>query len=234
MKTIETPRGSDRATVGGSLGSSDGLKWKFDWLCEKWSEEAVDFVRGKLERDGITHIQDGNNVAGGIVVPKMIPIEHGITSDLLREYVGDPEETTEIQGNLLLNEGIQRLLDLLIAAGGTSYNNANAYIGVGDSTTAEAATQTDLSAATNHFYKAMNASYPVRPGSNGAQSVDWRSDFTTAEANYAWQEWTISAGATGASGSGFTTGTTNLNRKVQSLGTKTTGTWTMTGTVTIS
>lgn len=178
------------------------------WRCEKWSEEACDHVRKKLD------------------LRKFEPV----SSAQLLEIVGAPEEVLEVPGNLLLNEGIQRLLDLLIAAGGTAYNNANAYIGVGDSNTAEAATQTDLSAATNHFYKAMNASFPSR----ASQTVSWQSDFTSAEANYAWAEWTIAAGATGASGSGFTTGTTNLNRKVQSLGTKVTGTWTLTGQVTIS
>jgi hypothetical protein len=43
---------------------------------------------------------------------------------------------------------------------GTGWNNANAFLGVGDSSTAEAATQTELQAATNRFYKAMNATFP--------------------------------------------------------------------------
>lgn len=226
------------------------VNWKYDWLCEKWSEDAVDFARRKLEREGVTHIQDGfeiktglrdrvasliagRDVAQAVLVPRFIPIEHGITSAELRRLVGDAEEYEEIAGNLLLNEGIQRLEDLLIAAGGTSYNNANAYIGVGDTNTAEAASQTELQAtqnAANRFYKGMNATYPSR----SSQTVSWQSDFTSSEANFAWQEWTISAGATTASGSGFLVGTTNLNRKVSSLGTKTTGTWTLTGQVTIS
>jgi hypothetical protein len=110
------------------------------------------------------------------------------------------------------------------------WSNGNSFIGVGDSVTAEAATQTDLSAGTNHFYKAMNATYPSR----ASQTSSFQSDFITAEANYVWAEWTISAGATTASGGGFTTGTTNLNRKVAALGTKATGTWTLTGQITIS
>jgi len=230
----------------------DRVAWsgQFSWLCEKWSEEAVDFARHKLEREGVTHIQDGFEIKSGvrdriasliagrdvavpILVPRLVPIEHGITSAELRRLVGDAEVVEEFEHNLLLNEGIQRALDLVIAAGGTSYNNANAYIGVGDTNTAEAASQTELQAtqnAANRFYKAMNATFPART----AQSVDWQSDFTTSEANFAWQEWTIAAGATTASGSGFLVGTTNLNRKVASLGTKTTGTWTLTGTVTLS
>jgi hypothetical protein len=37
-----------------------------------------------------------------------------------------------VEGNLLLQEGITRLLNLLIGGGGTVYSNANARIGVGD------------------------------------------------------------------------------------------------------
>ena len=66
-----------------------------------------------------------------------------------------------------------------------------------------------------------------------SQTSSFQSDFITSEANYAWAEWTISAGATSASGGGFNIGTTNLNRKVAALGTKATGTWTLTAQITI-
>lgn len=228
-----------------------GWKGEITWLCERWSEDQVDFARRKMASAGITHLPAEIQVVTGdlrridkiasrilgrkiavpeIIVPRMMSIQEGIPSAVLRDVLGlEPEEgTEEISGNLLLNEGIQRLLDLLIAAGGVAYNNANAFIGVGASVTAEAATQTDLQ--TTPFYKAMNATFPSR----SSQTVSWQSDFTSAEANIVWNEWSISAGATTASGAGFTVGTTNLNRKVQSLGTKATGTWTLTGQVTIS
>lgn len=228
------------------------ISWKgeMSWRCERWSEDQVEFARRKLERGGITHVPAeiqivqpngtiheriasailGRNVVPAIVVPRMMPISEGVPSSILRDVLGlIPEEgEEEIVGNLLLNEGIQRLLDLLIAAGGVAYNNANAFVGVGASATAEVATQTDLQ--TTPFYKAMNATFPSR----ASQTVSWQSDFTTTEANIVWNEWSISAGATTASGAGFTVGTTNLNRKVQSLGTKASGTWTLTGQVTIS
>jgi len=207
------------------------------WLCEKWSEEAVVFARKRLERVGISHIPGELVQRGKLIVPRLMPIREGISSAVLRSVVGPAEECAEIQGNMLLNEGIQRLMDMTMIAtvtsnqvAGNPWSNANTFLGVGDSNTAEAATQTELQAATNRFYKAMNATYPSRSN----QTSSFQSDFTTAEANYVWAEWTISAGATTASGAGFTTGTINLNRKVAALGTKSTGTWTLTSQVTFS
>jgi len=215
--------------------------YRTTWLCEKWSEDAVKFAQKKLERVGIDHIPgpmiEVVTATRKIAIPKMIPVKSGVSSEFLRRIVGAPEECTEIIGNLLLNEGIQRLEDLTMIATVTSnqvatnpWSNANAFLGVGDSVTAEAATQTELAAASNRFYKAMNATYPSR----SSQTVTFQSDFTTTEANYAWQEWSVAAGATTASGAGFTNGTINLNRKVASLGTKASGTWTLSGQITFS
>ncbi len=205
-----------------SVGSDSGLvivkhtpefesgKVYTGWLCEKWSEEACKFARKKTAAVG------------------------DISSAILRKVVGKAELEETHGGNLLVNEGIARLLALLTAAGGTAYNNANAYIGVGDTATAATATDTELNAAnsaSNRFYKAMNASYPTAAVS---QTQSWQSDFATSEANFAWNEWTVAAGATTASGSGFLVGTTNLNHKIASLGTKASGTWTLTAQITIS
>ena len=124
--------------------------------------------------------------------------------------------------NLLVNTGIGLLEDLLIGAGGTVFNNTNSHIGVGDSTTAAAASQTDLQAATNKLRKAMEATFPSR----AAQTLSFKSVFGTADANFAWEEFGIfNAAAAG----------TMLNRKVENKGTKASGeTWTITVTVTIS
>lgn len=121
-----------------------------------------------------------------------------------------------IEGNLLLNEGIAVMLDLLIGAGGTNFGNANAYLGVGDSSTAESAAHTGLQATTNKLYKAMSATYPQRSG----QTITWRAAFTSAEANFAWNEFTVANGNSDSAA--------NLNRKVSAQGTKVAGqTWTL-------
>lgn len=131
---------------------------------------------------------------------------------------------SEIEGNLLLNEGIAELWDLVIASGTpTAFSNANAYIGVGDSSTAAAASQTGLQASTNLAYAAMESGYPSRTN----QTVTWRAVFGTSVANFAWNEFTV---ANGNSNSGD-----NLNRVVSAQGTKASGqTWTVDVSIALS
>ena len=137
----------------------------------------------------------------------------------------DPYEVIEGEGNLAVNSGLNLCTQLICGAGGTSYANANAHIGVGDSSTAAAAGQTDLQAATNKLRKSMEASFPT---SGSSQQMVWKSKFTTSEANFAWNEF----GVFNASSAG-----TMLNRKVfsPSPGTKTSAEeWTLTVTVTLA
>ena len=90
----------------------------------------------------------------------------------------------------------------------TEFDNTNAYIGVGDSNTVFAATQTDLQAAVNKLRKGMEAGYPSR----SANVIDFRALFGTADANWSWLEWAVfNASAAGVM----------MNRKVENLGTKT-------------
>jgi len=222
----DSVKAQDGASVGASAEVWDVIKYRTVWTCQKWNVDQCEFATRTMKRLGFESVVIRHGYG-----TKTVPITKDvIESHHLLEVVGSPEELIVVEGNLLLNEGLQRLRDLLVAAGGVAYNNANAFVGVGDSNTAEAATQTELSAASNRFYKAMNATFPT----TATQAATWASDFTGSEANYAWQEWTVCAGATVASGAGFTSGTTNLNRKVQSLGTKAAGTWTLSATITFS
>lgn len=90
----------------------------------------------------------------------------------------------------------------------TFFNNANSYLGVGDSTTTFSAAHTDLQASSNKVRQAVSATYPSRSG----LVVTFRALFATGSANFAWQE----VGVFNASSAG-----TMLSRLVQSLGTKT-------------
>lgn len=146
-------------------------------------------------------------------------------------------DTVVRHGNLLMNGGISCLWEALIGNGTTTagqtltyFSNARAAIGVGDSTTASAATQNDMQAASNKTRVGMDATYPSHTDgtSSGAATITFRSTFDTSTANFAWQEWGVFNSSTAATGR-------MLNRKVESLGTKpNTQTWQFTVTITIS
>jgi hypothetical protein len=122
-------------------------------------------------------------------------------------------------------------------------SSGTAGLAVGISTAAVAATQTDLQAATGttaRWIKGMQAAYPSHSTANpasssGARETQFRAQYTTTEANFAWEEWALfndpnSTGVNAAYALGAM-----LNRKLQSLGTKTTSaTWTATMTLSIS
>ena len=121
----------------------------------------------------------------------------------------------------LTNAARDLIAQALIGEAFTSFANANARIGVGDSSTVFGASQTDLQASTNKLRKAMEAAYPTRAGN----ALTSRSIFGTSEGNFAWNEW----GVFNAASAG-----TMLNRIVASLGTKTSAqSWQLTVTVTV-
>jgi hypothetical protein len=144
-------------------------------------------------------------------------------------------DTLHREHNLLMYGGASCLWECLIGNGTatgsstlTFFNNSNAYIGVGDSTTAAAATQTDLQASSNKLRVAMNATYPIHTDAttSGAASIQFQATFGTSAANYAWQEWGLFNGSSGGR---------MLQRKVESLGTKSAGsTWVLTVTLSVS
>jgi hypothetical protein len=147
----------------------------------------------------------------------------------LEKYLGEiraasqPYDVVVGEGNLLLNAGGTEVAKLIVGDGtAVAFSAANARIGVGDSATAAAVGQTDLQAGANKAYAAMNASYPQV----SAQTMSFQADFGTAVANFAWQEWVID--------NKLAAGTKALNRKVTSLGTKTSAnTWRFGVTITV-
>jgi len=111
-----------------------------------------------------------------------------------------------IEGNCLLNEGIDYLWDIVcgIVGSPTLWSSANARVGVGNSTTGAAPAQTDLL----------------------AETVEFRGSFADGQAEFAWEEYVVDNGAV----SGKT-----LNRKVSSKGTKGSGElWTLRLLITIT
>jgi hypothetical protein len=129
-------------------------------------------------------------------------------------------EVIEGEGNCLLNTGIDEMWDLIVGDSANHFNNGAAQIGVGDSNTAAASSQTDLQAATNKTYKGMESGYPA----STTQKATFKASFGAGDANYTWNEWVVKQ----------STSAKCLNRKVESLGTKSGGTWTLEVTVTLS
>lgn len=140
---------------------------------------------------------------------------------------------TEVFGNLITNAGWTRLMNLLTNQGGTQALTSTAVrIGAGDGSTAEAYTDTDLSAvagSTHRFFQPVSGN-----GSLGTRTLAFAASFGTADGNFAWGEFGIDVGTPTVSG-GTTVNALLFNRKVSSQGTKASGqTWTATATITFT
>ena len=131
-------------------------------------------------------------------------------------------QNTIIDGNALVNEGINELWTILCSAGGDKFDNTNTNLIVGTGTGAEDPTDTEAT-FTNGVKKGMEASYPTF-GTD--QKATWKSSYGSGDANQAWEEF----GVLNAAASGDL-----LNRKTSSQGTKTAGqTWELTLEITLS
>lgn len=156
----------------------------------------------------------------------------GVDGTALRAEGVLPYEERISEGNLLMNAGINRMIALLLGAGGQAFTNPFTRLGVGDGTAAAVATQTDLQGA-NKFYRTADAGFP---NGNTAQTITIQATYDTNTANFAWNEWAIDQGGGGTNTSGTAVGAPLLNRKVPSpsLGTKTSGSWVLTTTIVLS
>jgi hypothetical protein len=162
---------------------------------------------------------------------------HCITE--LRKFAGDSTDEADlleapivIEGNIVTYGGVSALWESLIGATTYPYfSNTNAAIEVGDSTTAAAATQTALQAATNFARVGMDATYPQHTAGTGSATnaqIVFRSTFGSAVGNFVWNEWGIFNNVTHGSG-------VMLNRKQEALGTKAANsTWQLTVTLSIA
>jgi hypothetical protein len=153
------------------------------------------------------------------------------TPDELHEHFAP--ELVSIDGNMLLTAGLNHFMKVVNgAAGFQAIDNAHTRIGVGDSSAAEAANQTDLQGA-NKWFALMDSGYP---NANTAGVLTARATFGSGFANFTngWQEWGIDVSTANAQ-AGNTVGTTLINRKVATLGQKVSGAvWQFTVAITLS
>jgi hypothetical protein len=189
-------RTGDTHRVQGSTGPTTPIYWRCEYQVEKFAAGADDVRRG-------VYGSSAGVDAGRPVAP-------------YEEVVG--------AGNMLVNGGADLLWLNAMSPGSTVANNARAFldagnagIGVGNSNTAAAKTQTDLQGASK-ARKGMEATYPTHTtgtGSTAARDITLRALFSTAQANFAWAEWGVFNSTTDGQGR-------MVNRKVEALGTKTT------------
>jgi hypothetical protein len=162
-----------------------------------------------------------------------------------RQWLKNPEDVAEKDGNLLTYVGLAYMLAVLTGVTTTTSAGtlANGYlpVGVGDgggTVPTASVTDSDLTATTNKWYNPVDAAYPA-VGAAGATAgiLTVQSTFTSGVANFAWNEWGI-YGSTTLFTSGVATqpsGSTMINHKGFSLGTKVSGnSWTLNATIQLS
>lgn len=124
-------------------------------------------------------------------------------------------EILPITGNVILNAGAELMLKLICGdSSATALNNTNAKIFVGTDETSESPEQTGVIATgQNRAYASMDSEYPKVSG----RTATFRATFGSSTANFNWREISL------ANGTGV--GAIAINRKVDPMGTKSGGTW---------
>lgn len=237
MNTPDRARGRSTAEAGQMPEARDRAFYRSAWKVEKFLRVGLRCSCGHVEeesgphegrellgrRDLLTSLVSRDDGAVALVglCPKCGNTMEAFSPDY--EAGREADKVEVVHGNILLNEGIAELWDIvcgLDAVNVVLFDNTNAQIGVGNSSTGESAAHTDLQGTAT--WKAMESGYPSR----SSQAVSWRGVFGSSDANVAWEEVSVRNGATRDK---------NLNRKVTSLGTKASGTtWTLTLTITLS
>lgn len=186
--------------------NDDTLTWHARARVQKWTPDQVAWVRART----------------GIMEP---------SGDLLAEYI--TPEIVEADGNLLTTAGLTRIMSLLTGGGGQAAVNTATRLGVGNGTTPATVADTDLSAAAgagNRWFQVMDATYP----SIAAGVVTFKSTYDGSTANFVWAEWGTDIGPPTVV-AGSTVNACLLNHKTgANLGTKTSGTWSLQTTITLT
>lgn len=182
--------------------------WNVQWEIHKWDEDITAHLAAILGRDPIA-------------------------ADF-RERGHAPYEIGIVPKNLLTTAGVARIHGLITAVGGLQAASATAArIGVGDGAGSAAVGDTDLSAAAGSSHRqfvVMDATFPT-----AGTTMTFQSTFTSALANFAWNEFGIDIG-TPTVANGTTVAACLLNHKTSiAQGTKTSGqTWVAAATITIA
>lgn len=206
---MDNAYGSDLISVQAGIPLIDNCRAHTVWDVQRWSVEDT------------KKAQDAFGTYG--------PTPEQFLSLDLKPYLA-----TRVVGNLITNAGWTRLNNLLTNQGATQALTATAVrIGVGNSNTAEAYTDTDLGASagsSNRYFQPVTGA-----GSLGTRTLAFSAVFGTSDGNFAWNEFGLDVGTPTVSG-GTTVNALLFNHKAGiAQGTKAAGqTWTATATITFT
>lgn len=144
-----------------------------------------------------------------------------------------PAEVAEDEGNLLTTVGLNRLTNLLIGGGAQALTNTSLRLGTGNGAGSAAIGDTDLGAAAgsaNRWFQIMDATFPQQ--SNGVLTA--KASWATGDGNYAWNEWGMDVGTPTVTSSATVNALFFNHKTSAALGTKVSGVWALTVTVTIA
>ena len=206
MSAVDAGRAGDGLSVGVLAPLAESGAGFTRWMVERWDAEQAGWVS---RRSGLATPQGADFHALGVA----------------------PYEASEVVGNLITNAGWTRLMNLLTNQGSTQALDAtHARIGVGNSNTAEAYTDTDLGAAAgsaNRWFQLVSGA-----GTLGTRTLAFAATFASGDGNLAWNEFGLDFGT--ASGNTVTAPLFNHKAGI-AQGTKASGqVWTATATITFS
>jgi hypothetical protein len=205
---MDFAHGRDSLSVGVQVPIVDSCHAHTVWTVERWGAYDVAFHTRRLGRE-----PKANDF-------KAIGVE--------------PYRVTQVVGNLITNAGWTRLMNLLTNQGATQALTATAVrIGVGNSNTAEAYTDTDLIASagsTNRWFQPVSG-----VGTLGTRTLAFSASFASADGNFAWNEFGLDVGTPTVTASAVVSALL-FNRKAGiAQGTKVLGqVWSTTATITFT
>lgn len=188
-----------------------GINWHAFAHVDKYDDEQAEWVKNKA---GLLHrpVQGNDFIAAGV----------------------KPIDIAECESNLLTTAGLTRITALITATGGLqALINTSTRLGTGNGAGGAAIGDTDLGAtagSANRWYQIMDATFP----SASAGVISAKASWASGDGNYAWNEWGLDVGAPTVASSAVV-GACFVNHKTSAaLGTKTSGIWALTVTITLS
>lgn len=162
------------------------------------------------------------------------------SGDVLRRFLTPDDTFEDDTSNLTTTGGLGRLTSLLIAGGGVAFSaTTTSMIGVGDTSTAAAAADTQLgsNSAAHSWYIPADATPTRVTVTVTNDTVQLVGTFNTSNSDFVWAEWGTALVTTAVASATFAgTGTSPLlfNHKISAMGTKSGGSWVATAKLTFA